>query len=215
MEKQIILFDIDKTLFDVETFFNNNLWPVVEKDLGISRSVLDKISQEYQKTLSKNTQFHPEGWLEVARQEIGEKVDQINELFHNSDFFVKSLFPEVIPMLNELKEDYILGIYSEGVEKWQREKLQFSGINNYFEQKYIFISPDKISVGVLEKLPKGSIVVDDKEDFILELKKLKDIYPVWLNRTGKESIQGVREVRDLTTLLPMIDRIKLENSPQS
>jgi hypothetical protein len=215
MEKQIILFDIDKTLFDVNTYFSKNVWPAVEKDLKISKDQLDKVSEIYQETLSKSTEFDPEGWLRVAKKELGEKSKGIRDYIYNSDYFVKSLFNEVIPVLDELKEDYTLGIYSEGIDEWQRKKLEFSGINNYFEQKYMFIGPNKVSVVFLENLPRESIIIDDRSDFILELQKLDYVYPVWLNRTEKESLPNTKEVKDLTGLLPMMARIRLENPPQN
>lgn len=211
MEKQIILFDIDNTLFDVNTFFSKNVWPAVEKDLKISKAKLDKVSEIYGKTLSKNTEFDPKGWLKVARKELGEKANEIKDYIYNPDFFVKSLFNEVIPALNELKEDYILGIYSEGIEEWQRKKIELSGLNNYFEQKYIIINPNKVSEQVLESIPKRATVVDDRSDVVLDLETVDDIYPVWLNRTEKQSLPNTKEIKTLTGLLPMMERIRLEN----
>jgi phosphoglycolate phosphatase-like HAD superfamily hydrolase len=211
MEKQIILFDIDKTLFDVNAFFSKNVWPAVEKDLKISKSKLDKVSEIYQKTLTKNTEFDPKGWMSVARKELGDMANDIKDYIYNPDFFVDSIFNEVIPALNELKEDFILGIYSEGIEEWQRKKMELSGLNNYFEQKYIIISPDKVSQQVLETIPKGVIVVDDRSDIILDLQTVDGIYPVWLNRTEKQSLPNTKEIKNLTGLLPMMERIRLEN----
>lgn len=211
MEKQIILLDIDKTLFDVNAFFSKNVWPAVEEDLKISRAKLDKVSKIYQGTLSKNTEFDPKGWMSVARKELGDKANDIKDYIYNPDFFVDSLFNEVIPALNELKEDYTLGIYSEGIEEWQRKKIELSGLNNYFEQKYIIISPNKVSEIVMGSIPKGSTIVDDRSDVVLDLQTVDDIYPVWLNRTEKQPLPNTKEIKTLTGLLPMMERIRLEN----
>jgi FMN phosphatase YigB (HAD superfamily) len=214
MEKQIILFDIDKTLFDVHTFFNTYVWPSVEKDLSISRVVIDDISATYQKTLTKKTEFHPEGWLQVAEEILGEKTEQVRPYFYNPDYFVGSLFTEVIPTLNSLREVAVLGIYSEGVLEWQTKKIELSGINNYFEQKYISISEDKVSDSVLEWIPNKSVIVDDREDFILELAKLEKVSAVWVNREDKETLPNTMVITNLTQLLPMLERIRREYLPQ-
>lgn len=215
MEKQIILFDIDNTLFDVNTFFNKYLIPVAQKDLGISKEEFEKVSQVYKESLEKGTEFNPEGWLIEAKKQLGDRAEGIIGLFNNPDFFVGSLFTEVIPILNDLKNDYVLGIFSEGVEEWQRKKIELSGINNYFEQEYVSISPNKVSDRVIEWIPAGAVIVDDRADFILELEKKDNIYPVWLNRELKEAPPNTKVIKDLTGLLPMLERIRLENPPQS
>jgi FMN phosphatase YigB (HAD superfamily) len=215
MEKQIILFDIDKTLFDVNTFFKKYLFPAIEKDLKISKEKLEKVSEIYKEGLGKATEFDPKGWLKVAKDEIGEKAKEIKDYIYNPDFFVGSLFPEVIPMLNNLKNDYVLGIYSEGVEEWQRTKIELSGINNYFEQEYVSISSDKLSDTVIEWLPMNAVIVDDREDIILELGKVDKIHQVWLNRQMKDAPPNTKVIKDLTGLLPMLERIRLENPPQN
>ncbi|MDH5533070.1 MAG: HAD family hydrolase [Candidatus Pacebacteria bacterium] len=211
MEKQIILFDIDKTLFDVDTFFNKNLWPAVEKDLGISRAKLDKVSEVYKESISKGTEFDPKGWLKEAKKQLGERAKGIEELFYNPDFFTSSLFPEVIPTLNNLRDDFILGVYSEGVDEWQRKKLELGGINNYFDQQYVSISSNKVSEMVLGWIPQKAVIIDDREDFILELAKLDKVYPIWINRTAKEALPNTMMITSLTQLLAMLERIRLEN----
>jgi len=215
MDKQIILFDIDNTLFDVNTFFKKYLIPAVEKELGVSREKFEKVSQSYQESLIKGTEFDPEGWLKEAKKQLGEKAEKIKEIIYNPDFFVGSLFTEVIPMLNNLKDSYALGIYSEGVEEWQRKKIELSGINNYFEQKFISISPNKVSAAVIDWIPAGSIIVDDRIDIILELEKIDKVQPVWLNRKLEEVPPNTKVIKDLTGLLPMLERIRLENPPQN
>ncbi|NCN03946.1 MAG: HAD family hydrolase [Candidatus Pacebacteria bacterium] len=215
MEKQIIFFDIDNTLFDVNTFFNKYLIPASEKDLGISKEKFEKVSQVYKESLEKGTEFNPEGWLAEAKRQLGKKADGISELFSNPDFFVGSLFAEVIPILSDLKNDYVLGIFSEGLEEWQRKKIELSGINNYFEQKYISISSDKVSEKVLSLIPLGALIVDDRAEIVLELGKRDGIHPILLNRKFKDAPPNTKVIKDLTGLLPMLERIRLESPPQS
>lgn len=215
MEKQIILFDIDSTLFDVDTYFTKNLNPALENELGISQASLEKIEKAYKDTLEKSTQFDPEGWIKEAKKQLGDKAKNIADYVYKADFFVNSLYPEVIPLLNNLKNDYLLGIYSEGNFEWQNKKIELSGIKNYFEHKYISISDDKVSDSVLEWIPQNSVIVDDREDFILELEKLDKVSPVWLNRKMKEVPPNTKAIKDLLGLMPMLARIRLESSPQS
>lgn len=215
MEKQIILFDIDSTLFDVDAYFTKNLNPALEKDLNISKEALKKVEKSYKETLEKATQFDPEEWIKEAKKQLGEKAKDIANYVYHPDFFVNSLYPEVIPVLNNLKNEYVLGIYSEGNFEWQSKKIELGGIKNYFVQKYISISSDKVSDSVLEWIPRNCIILDDREDFVLELEKLDKVTPIWVNRKMKEVPPNTKAIKDLFGLMPMLTRIRLEAPLQS
>jgi len=210
MEKQLILLDFDKTLFDVRTFFEDQLFPALEKEFGVNRETLEDISKEYRETLSKSTQFNPQGWVEVAKKHFEIDVQRYFDILYTPEFFSASVYPEVIPTLTELSHDHLLGIYSEGVEEWQRKKIELSGLFNYFDQSLITVKEDKVSDLVIDNIPVGAIVVDDKIEVIAALKRREGIYPVWINRAGTQGMPNLREIRDLSQLLRMAEKIRGE-----
>lgn len=210
MEKQLILLDFDKTLFDVKTFFEVYLFPALEKEFQINRETFEDISKEYRENLTKSTQFSPLGWVEVAKSHFDINVEVFLSILDTPEFYVKSLYPEVIPTLTELSHDYVLGIYSEAVKEWQMKKISLSGIINYFDQNLIILSEDKTSDLVIDSIPARAIVVDDKIEVVAALKRREGIYPVWLNRAGVQGIPSLREIRDLSQLLRMAEKIRGE-----
>lgn len=214
MEKQLILFDFDKTLFDTRGFFEEQLGPALEREFDLSQNIVEKISKTYRETLTKSTQFDPEGWLEVAQQHHDLDAEQWRTLLQNPVFYERSLFPEVIPTLIELSHDYVLGIYSEAVYEWQMKKISLSGLINYFDQKYIMISSDKVSDGMIDQIPFGAMIVDDKLEVIAALKRRTGIYPIWLNRSGLQGMPSVREIRDLSQILRVVEQIRASGGPK-
>lgn len=211
MEKQLILFDFDKTLFNIKSYFEDQLFPAAERELKISGNVLENISKDYRETLTRSTQFDPEGWLAVAKRHGQFDIEYFRELMSRPEFFQKAVFPEVFPSLTQLSQTYVLGIYSEAVYEWQMKKLTLSGLINYFDQNYISISADKVSDEVIDGLPVGAIVIDDKLEVIAALKRREEIHPIWINRLGIQGLTNVHEIRDLTQVARVVGEIIREN----
>lgn len=211
MEKQLILFDFDKTLFNIKSYFADQLFPAAERELKMSGNVLENISKDYRETLTRSTQFDPEGWLEVAKRHGQFDVESFRELMTRPEFFQRAVFPEVFPSLTQLSQTYVLGIYSEANYNWQMKKLELSGLINYFDQKYISISNDKTSDEVIADLPVGAIVIDDKLEVIAALKRREEVHPIWINRRGLQGLTNVHEIRDLTQLARVVEEIIREN----
>ena len=116
--------------------------------------------------------------------------------------YSKTLFPEVIEVLEKMKDVYTLGIYSQGFESLQRLKIKFSGIENYFDKDLIFIDRDKTQLEFVAKLPTGVMVIDDKKEVIETLKNLRsDLELVWINRKDEEKFEGIRTIKSLEELL--------------
>lgn len=208
MDKQLILLDFDKTLFDIKSFFEKYFFPALGREFGVSEETLSDISKDYRGTLTKSTQFDPEGWIKIASSRLNIDPNEIRTLLFTPTFFERSLFPEVIPTLIELSHDNVLGIYSEAVYEWQMKKIELSGLINYFEQRFISISEDKVSDIVIDQIPVKAIVVDDRLEVIAALKRRKGIYPVWLNRQGLQGMPSVMEIRDLSQILRVAEQVK-------
>lgn len=206
MQKQIILFDIDKTLFDGHLMFEKFLVPSLIKELGFDEKNIIQVQEEYKKTLEKHTDFNPEEFIYFLAKSKGIDSQPIFDIFYTPEFFSKSIFPEVKPILDELGENYILGIFSEGLKSWQSKKLDNMGIKNYFEQNLVFIERRKTASAVLRTLPEKAIIVDDNVDVIADLLNFGRVRPIWINRVSKPIIEGVREIKNLTELPAFLEK---------
>lgn len=215
MNKPIVLFDIDKTLFNGKVYIEQGLFPALEKEMGLNKTTLQQILDEYIKSLPKRTAFDPEAWIDLICQKTQADRAALAAIIYRTELFSASLFPEVKPIIDELSIDYVLGIFSEGVINWQRKKFDNMGIKYYFEQDLLFFSTDKTSDQFLETLPPQVIIVDDNLEMITKAQTREGIHVVWLNRDGEIADLPIRQIRDLTQLPATIEKIRRENPPQS
>jgi FMN phosphatase YigB (HAD superfamily) len=209
MQKQIILFDIDKTLFNGHSMFEKFLVPSLIEELGFDEENIIRAQKEYKKTLEKHTDFNPEEFIYFLAKSKGIDSEPIFDIFYTPEFFSESLFPEVKPILDELGENYNLGIFSEGLKSWQSKKLDNTGIKNYFEQSLVFIERRKTASAVLRSLPEKVIIIDDNVDVINNLLNFGRVRPIWINRVEKPSIEGAREIKNLTELPILLEKLNL------
>jgi len=116
-----------------------------------------------------------------------------------------ALFPETISILNRLKNNFILGIYSQGDVDCQRIKIKASGIGEFFDEKYTFITTDKSDPDFIKKLPDGAIIIDDKQSKIEPLEKTGRFKLFWINRKDDEIMEGnVTTVKDLNEFVNLV-----------
>lgn len=203
----IILFDIDRTLFDTSRFVSA-VEASLLKFLQLPEEKLKNIGAKYSQSLVKNTDFDPEEYLKhlVNHLKISHQKNIYQEL-HNIYFsvagFSHSLYPDVIPTLHRLKESAALGIYSEGNQKFQTAKLIKSGLMDLFDSRHIYIFRRKTELPTLSRLPDHVIIVDDNQSVIDELfaQQVRQITPIWLNRLDSSRHHFARTIHSLTELI--------------
>lgn len=133
-------------------------------------------------------------------------------LLKQSDLQNYSLFPEVTKILDLLKENFILGIFSEGDREFQISKLKKTNIWHFFNPEDIFIETKKhtLIMEIEEKYrDKPLVVVDDKLTVLADLKKkLPDAKMVWIKRgpyaQAQEPIEGYAPEAVFEDLGPLI-----------
>lgn len=106
--------------------------------------------------------------------------------FKTSGLVFYKLYNEVNHTLDVLSKSAILGILSEGEEAFQMQKLENTGIDNFFDRSsvYIFLNKKEHIQKVLQKYAGKHIFVVDDRKTMLECAKVKgvDVKTVWLKR---------------------------------
>lgn len=203
VKKGTILFDIDRTLLDTDKASSLHEEAVL-KVLGTSDlEKIKSIKLNYRNTLSNEREYKAEDFLKILADEL--KFDRINDLmdvYYSEKYaftYANAVFPEVIPVLDALSVNYNLGIYSEGANKFQNNKFRSMNISKYFDEEIIFIVPAKDTLEVIKKIPKGSIVIDDKER-ICEFLTSNGIEAIWLNNKGDRKSDNFKTIFSLLEL---------------
>jgi phosphoglycolate phosphatase-like HAD superfamily hydrolase len=198
-DKQIILFDVDKTLFDVNLLIRKLLVIELPRILNISLETFQQRDQAYRQTLEKNTDFNPTDYLRAISLQSDVEELGVKTIF-NPNFHQQAVFPDVIPCLTKLAKSYQLGVFSEANLEWQQKKLKLSGLINFFIPELVFIWRRKTAPEQLKQLPSPVTIVDDNTNVIAALTQVPTITPIWINRVNAQPLVGVTTITSLTEL---------------
>lgn len=176
MNKKVILFDIDYTLFNTDKF----------RDLTYP-SLMNLLEQEdlpqyhekvrfIEHTLISKGGYEPVTFANLLAEtlELKPKREEIERIFYDIALYDACLYPEVKHVLKNLtkRDDVILGIISKGETSFQKRKI--SAIKTYFQSHNVHISLNKFDLisTVLQEYQKGALyVIDDSAPFLDSVKK--------------------------------------------
>ena len=190
MKKKIILFDWDDTLFS-KVEYKKRLRSNLAKICGTSEEEIFKFEEKYFENLKRSDDFQIDNFVESFGKKFDKKIKLKDFNSDKLGIYSGALFPETISVLESLKNYFNLGIYSQGFINLQKIKIGSSKIENFFDEKFIYIDRNKLNPDLIEKLPDGAIIVDDKKEVVKKLKTLDRFNIVWINRNDDEQIEGV------------------------
>lgn len=202
MNKEVIFFDLDRTLIDTATI-NENCKKSTLLSSGINGQKYDECFQEYKNTLEHSADFDPNIFLEKMAKDLEVEKAKLEIGFWNKDNFC--VYPEVFEVLSELAKNNNMAIFSEGVrDGWQIVKINNTEISKFFDLKISLIERRKLNSEVISKIPFGATVIDDKRVVIEKLYETRpDLKLYWINRTDEQEIKNSRvtTIQNLRELL--------------
>jgi len=192
----IILLDIDGTVFDIEAFGRATREEFV-KILKTPHDDLARAIADYYSELEDSTHFNARDISVFLANRYGVDAATLDVVFWEDDaIFESSLYEETIPVLERLAKKYTLGAFSQGFEELQSRKLKASGIEKYFSQEYMFLHREKTSDSVIESLPKNAIVIDDNHEVVKTI--ARHLSAFWINRKTADQDPLLQTVHTLT-----------------
>lgn len=202
MSKEVIFFDLDRTLIDTATI-NENCKKSTLLSSGINGQKYDECFQEYKNTLEHSADFDPNIFLEKMAKDLEVEKAKLEIGFWNKDNFC--VYPEVFEVLSELAKNNNMAIFSEGVrDGWQIVKINNTEISKFFDLKISLIERRKLNSEVISKIPFGATVIDDKRVVIEKLYETRpDLKLYWINRIDEQEIKNSRvtTIQNLRELL--------------
>lgn len=110
-----LLFDIDGTLFDSNKF----LADIKNSFSRILKTPHEKISDtivNYYTTISDDTKFTPEGFVDFFAKTYNASKDSLWENFWNDkSLYLDSIYPDTVKGLNFAFKHFSLGTFSQGI----------------------------------------------------------------------------------------------------
>lgn len=206
MNKKIILFDIDETLMGLDKMAVM-FYEKLAKQLGITTEKIIELKEQYKKTLNQSGDYLHSNLILFLKEITGNNGKEIEDPFEDKENYKKSLHPEVKENVKKLSKNFRLGVYSEGFYEYQKKKVYWSGIGDFFDEKLIFITQNKSDPEFLKILPEGAIIIDDKKSKIEKLKEAGRFNLVWINRKDDEVMDDVKTVKDLNEFADLLKQL--------
>ncbi len=200
MIKPLILFDWDDTLFS-KVEYKKRLRSNLARICEVSEEIIFEVEEKYFNNLEKSDDFRIDTFVQSFEEKFGKKIELEDFNSDKLGIYSQALFPEAISVLDKLKDKFNLGIYSQGFVALQKMKIKLSGVEDFFEEKFVFIDRDKLNPEFLTKLPDGAIIVDDKKEVVEKLKTLNRFNVIWINRINDEKIQGIKTIKNLLEII--------------
>lgn len=195
----IILFDIDRTLFDIVK--NRKLiFAELSQVSGLPEKVVTDLYTDYRKTFANPHDWDPTVYLGILSKQTNKSIEELTSAFYTSSLYETCLFPDVVPALAQLTKNHDLGIFSEGHYNNQIAKITLAKIDYFFSKDYLFVFKRKTSPESLATLPSATIV----DDLLTECRKIKlmsTLNPIWINRSDLSSAEDVPTIHELTKMV--------------
>jgi len=200
MEKAILLFDIDYTIFNTDRF-KQKINEYIYHYFHLDKEKFELFDTQYQKNIQEVIGINIKDYSEQIGKEFSLPPERIFSLImDNQNLYLHSIYPDTLPALTLLSKNYILGIFSQGYADFQMNKLTKMRILPYFNEKYIFIFPHKIHKNNILQLPKNGVIIDDKLSVVEAV--IPYIPAILINRgiathSYKPSIKKLTEIIDI------------------
>lgn len=196
--KDLILFDIDGTLFDPSRYGQLYRADLIDV-LGIDEETLSAAIADYYSTLETTTDFNPHAISTYLAQRFSTDKKIIDDVIWNKKYFEEAIFEDALLVVKALSADKTLGIFSQGFEEFQRYKLEKTGLLQYFDPEYIFIHRRKASDEALASIPREATIIEDKHDVVEVL--AKHCTAIWINRRTPDADPNLQTIHSLSELI--------------
>lgn len=163
---QAIIFDLDDTLYPLETYVQSGFRQISRLFLGHGQEVYDRLWEAYQKKGGPVADAIHEMLQqnEMDTDELAEKCLRIYEQ-HSPDI---QPYDGVVDLLKELREKGLrLGLLVDGQPEMQREKIRALGIVPLFDE--IIITDDLAGHGDVRKFRTPNLICFEVMSLRLEV----------------------------------------------
>jgi len=212
MTGNLILFDWDDTLFS-KVEYKKNLRSNLARICEVSEGEIFIVEDEYFKNLKKSDDFQIESFVDSFSKKFEKKINLEDFSTDKLGIYSMALFPDVIVVLENLKKNnFKLGINTQGFSALQMIKIKSSGIGHFFDQQYIYINRNKLDPEFIKNLPNGATIIDDKEEVLKTLNVTGRFNIVLINRNNDEKTDEITTVRNLTEFADLVKRNKKDKN---
>lgn len=201
--KKVIFFDLDYTLYDSQAFIEGKIDAYTQR-FGLDKAFVEEKEQETaEEILAHYGKFIHEEYAKTLAQRLGipKRWKQILEISFEETLHNEALYAESKTVLEKLKRDFELGLFSQGDLDLQRAKLEKTGLQNYFNADMVLIFGEKTSkIPEIAQKYQVFAVLDDKPE-VVDAWSRADVLAIRVRR-------GVYFMTDLLEKRPNISEVE-------
>ena len=189
--RKVLLFDIDKTLFDRESYLND-FWSILVSEFEFTKDELANVMKLYEDIKKENNYFAVNEFVEKIYKYYP-KTDKNLDYYFENENIARYVFHDT-KVLFEIK-DFEIGIFSKGDKDFQ--KIKIDKFKKIFDKNLFYIYRNKIkNIPEIIKNHKNDLlfVVDDDVDALKSFKSFKkDVKTILIDRDNnyKKELNGV------------------------
>lgn len=215
--KKIVLFDIDYTLFDTDSF-RVILYEQLAKMLGFTdiQKFYKLTIQAEEETKKELGYYRRDVFLEILKREAKKDVplEELQEIYRNESLYTSTLYKDSREVVQKLATKGVhMNILSTGYKEFQMMKI--ASLNEFLPINSLHIFENKILhlKDVLSQYAGYTIyIVDDFRDILKEAKSLNpQVITIWITRQkkfednfGSDDFTPDYQVKNLKEIVPLI-----------
>ena len=189
INKKIVLFDIDYTLFDMEKFRIKMFGEIIKKTRHERISNLEYLLRNaYFIYREESRTFDPKAFTKylVRKLKIRVEPEILENAITKQDIFLGNLYEETKETVEALSRNKLqkIGIFSGGEINFQKKKIK--EIEDYFHKEHIhiFAFKNKKLLSIVKRYKRDKLyIIDDHLEILHFAKKSnKSIFTVWIKR---------------------------------
>lgn len=170
---------------------------------------LFSIRKEYQFVAWNNT-------LKLFNINNDSLAEVLSKIFQKERRLIHELYPDTIEVLDKLKQNYKLGLITNGTPDLQWEKIKGGNLQNYFEKIVIagdinISKPDtrifQITIDYFNESLDSFVFIGDKIKTDIKGANEAGIKSVWLNRNNSVNEMGIEpdyEIKNLKEIFKVL-----------
>jgi hypothetical protein len=205
MKGKIILFDIDDTIFNPDSFLGD-FYSKISTELNLKQNDIEKIKEYYVETKKELNYFSPTLFLEKISANFPKiDADYLLKIFWNIDLFEKNVYKDA-SVIKDLSRIADIGIFSKGDENFQKQKIQ--SIINFIEPEDIHIYKNKLEKinDIFSSYRDFEVyLIDNERDVLEEVRKINsNIYTILIDRKNRFKNLDIIKIKNLAELKSLI-----------
>lgn len=176
----VVLFDIDHTLFDTRKFLGK-VYKKFSEDFGSNPKIIKRAVEEVRKELGY---FDFMVFFKKLATKIKQEEAVIKRIFYDENILETSLYKESKDVLQILSRGNVIGIFSQGFNKFQRAKLLT--LEHLLQKHHVHVVLNKHTMlpKIISKYKSKELYLVDDALLVLHAAKKLDqsIFTIWVNR---------------------------------